>query len=172
MTIQMTYLSIKEARELTGKSDSTIRRAMNNAKAQGKNILIREKGIIKLDKEWLLNEFNIAPIVDIAQSTPDYKILNVLQDQIKDQRVIITHQQDQITKLQDQVQDKSEKLEQSFMLISDMERKLIETKNEQIREQKNTRDKKEKSNKMSEYIFGGILLLILVIFLYIIIITQ
>lgn len=163
----MKYLSIKEARELTGKSDSTIRRAMSKAKAQGKNILIRDKGVIMLDKEWLLNEFNIAPIVDIAQSTPDHKILNVLQDQIKDQRVIITHQQDQITKLQDQVQDKSEKLEHSFMLITDMEKKLLESKNEQLREQQKNSNQNTQVNKRFEFIWVAGLILVALIFLYI-----
>ena len=163
----MKYLSIKEARELTGKSDSTIRRAMSKAKAQGKNILVRDKGMIMLDKEWLLNEFNIAPIVDIAQSTPDHKILNVLQDQIKDQRVIITHQQEQITKLQDQVQDKSEKLEQSFMLITDMEKKLLESKNEQLREQQKNSNQNTQANKRFEFIWVAGLILVALIFLYI-----
>ena len=163
----MKYLSIKEARELTGKSDSTIRRAMSKAKAQGKNILVRDKGMIMLDKEWLLNEFNIAPIVDIAQSTPDHKILNVLQDQIKDQRVIITHQQEQITKLQDQVQDKSEKLEHSFMLITDMEKKLLESKNEQLREQQKNSNQNTQANKRFEFIWVAGLILVALIFLYI-----
>lgn len=163
----MKYISIKEARELTGKSDSTIRRAMSKAKEQGKSILVKEKGLIMLDKEWLLKEFNVAPIVDIVQSTPDYKVITVLQEQIKDQRGIISHQQEQITKLQDQVQDKSEKLEQSFMVISDMERKLIASKNEQIEDQKNSNDKRDRSNKMQEYIFAGILLIVVVILLYI-----
>ena len=130
----MKYLSIKEARELTGKSDSTIRRAMSKAKAQG---------------------------------TPDHKILNVLQDQIKDQRVIITHQQEQITKLQDQVQDKSEKLEHSFMLITDMEKKLLESKNEQLREQQKNSNQNTQVNKRFEFIWVAGLILVALIFLYI-----
>jgi small-conductance mechanosensitive channel len=162
----MEYLTIKEARELTGKSDSTIRRAYTKAIKQGKDILARDKGAILLDKAWVLNEFNISPIVDVVKSSPDFKILDVLQVQIKDQRNIITHQQEQITKLQDQVQDKSEKLEQSFMLISDIERKLIDTKNEQLNEQQKNKDLNKESNNRFEFIWLAGIILVLVIFLY------
>ena len=121
------YITIKQAIDLSNKYDSTIRRAIKKAEAEGVKVVMKRGNQIMVDKEWIERTFDVLPIVSADNNLPSNMDMVKLQIQvINEQRNTIQHQQKQIDHLQEQVIDKSEKLELSIMKIGDMEKKLIE----------------------------------------------
>lgn len=154
------YLTIKQAIDLTNKSDSTIRRAIKKAESKGEKVTVRDKNQLLISKEWLNKVFDVSVIMDVDASSRDFDMIKLQQQVISEQRNTIEHQQKHIDKLQDQVQDKSDKLELSFIKISDMERKLLEAKNEDVKSAKD-RDKK-RSSAVQDNIFITMLCLVII----------
>lgn len=154
------YLTIKQAIDLTSKSDSTIRRAIKKAESKGEKVTVRDKNQLLISKEWLNKVFDVSVVMDLDASSRDLDMIKLQQQVISEQRNTIEHQQKHIDKLQDQVQDKSDKLELSFIKISDMERKLLEAKNEDVKSAKD-RDKK-RSSAVQDNIFITMLVLVII----------
>ena len=154
------YLTIKQAIDLTSKSDSTIRRAIKKAESKGEKVTVRDKNQLLISKEWLQKVFDVSLVMDLDAGARDFDMIKLQQQVISEQRNTIQHQQNHIDKLQEQVQDKSDKLELSFIKISDMERKLIEAKNEGTRDAI-SRDKK-RSSAVQDNIFIALLVLVII----------
>lgn len=157
------YITIKQAIDITGKSDSTLRRAIKKAMDAGEQITVREKNQVLIDREWLNRNFDISLVMDVEKTSSgnrDLDMIKLQQQVINEQRTTIFHQQNQIDKLQDQVQDKSEKLELSFLKISDMERKLIDVKASDAREQKELT--KKRAIGVQDNIFVVLIIIVLI----------
>ena len=53
------YLTIKQAIELTKKSDSTIRRAIRKAEQNGEKVTVRDKNQLLISKDWINKAFDV-----------------------------------------------------------------------------------------------------------------
>lgn len=151
------YITIKQAIDLTSKSDSTIRRTIKKAEADGAKIVMKRGNQVMVEREWIERTFNVLPVVGIeGNNSPSNMDMVKMQIQvINEQRNTIQHQQKQIDHLQEQVLDKTEKLELSIMKIGDMEKKLIE---ERLKV-----EYKEGNDEASKSVIVGIWVLIVVI---------
>ena len=155
------YLTIKQAIDLTGKSDSTIRRAIKKAESKGEKIVMRDNNQLLISKEWLNRVFDVSVIMELDNTgARDFDMIKLQQQVITEQRNTIQHQQSHIDKLQEQVQDKSDKLELSFLKISDMERKLLESKSNDDERVKETIKKRALS--VQDNIFVALLILVII----------
>ena len=154
------YLTIKQAIDFTSKSDSTIRRAIKKAESKGEKITVRDKNQLLISKEWLQKVFDVALVMDLDSGARDFDMIKLQQQVINEQRNTIEHQQKHIDKLQDQVQDKSEKLELSFIKISDMERKLLEANNEEKKDA--LASGKKRSSAVQDNIFITLLIVVII----------
>lgn len=154
------YLTIKQAIDFTGKSDSTIRRAIKKAESNGVEVVMKAGNQLMIDKDWLNRTFDVSPVMDIDVSSRDIDMIKLQQQVISEQRNTIEHQQKHIDKLQDQVQDKSEKLELSFIKISDMERKLIEAKSDEMKSVIRNEDKRKAG--VQDNIFIALLIIVVI----------
>ena len=154
------YLTIKQAIDLTNKSDSTIRRAIKKAESKGEKVTVRDKNQLLISKEWLNKVFDVSLVMDLDTGARDLDMIKLQQQVISEQRNTIQHQQQHIDKLQVQVQDKSDKLELSFIKISDMERKLLEAKNDESKD--TDASVKKRSIAVQDNIFVVLLILVII----------
>jgi hypothetical protein len=84
------YITIKEACELTGKSESTIRRNITNLasvinKKAGKSIVIKEKRIFKIDYSYLVKNYSMTS----QNETTTSQEKTAVSDEIRDLRETI-----------------------------------------------------------------------------------
>ena len=127
------YLSIKEIIDLTSKSESTVRRTLRDLKKNdsvkySQMTTIKGKSVL-YDRDMIVNLFNVDTIKNQIQAQSDSAdIVTILDRVIKDQSKTIQTQSDQINYLQNELSDKTDKLEQSFVVIDKLRQdvKLLE----------------------------------------------
>lgn len=115
----MYQITVKEAVALTGKSEATIRRLLKKALTKKPKKAIKKQGIWFIDKEFLINEFNIEP--SGQETDPKENVIYqalVKQLEIKDQ----------------QIAELNNRLQEANILHKQLQDHLLETK--QITEKK------------------------------------
>ena len=142
------YLTIKEIIDLTSKSESTVRRTLRDLKKSDlvrydQMTVIKGKSVL-YDRDVIVNLFNIDTVKDQIQKSNSGDVVTILDRVIKDQSKTIQTQSDQINYLQNELSDKTEKLEQSFVVIDKLRQdvKLLEIDKTKIKESDTVKEKR------------------------------
>lgn len=142
------YVSIKEIIKLTNKSESTVRRILREFKKDDlvkydQMTVIRGKAVL-YDRDMIVKIFDVDIVKDQIQKTDSTDIVGILDRVIKEQNNTIKSQSDQINFLQTELSDKTEKLEQSFVVIDKLRQdvKLLEVDQANVKESENLKSKK------------------------------
>lgn len=128
------YITIKEAVELSGKSDSSIRRAIRDSK---KTVTVKEGNKVLVQRSFIESHFKVSPVLGMIEHGKDFDLIKAQERIITSQKNTIDKQQELLEGLRgdlraanDNLKESNNALSMSLLKNIEIEKKLLEAKEE------------------------------------------